>query len=221
VIKPETMLYRPSKGSDYIDIYRIDGAAVNGGQFYRSEGIDKRISFIENIYEDLKESYGLDKDVFQPTIVISIGKIFPEYESLSNYDNIFGGVRNSCNTEGLSAYMSHVKRMFDNYLFPALENYNDLKEIDKIFNFQAERPLETQISLLPPNSQFQRLIIARLVDNPLFDEIAKWEIKMYEKEIEEELQEHLILKRKKTLEAYKILYDRLKNMDPLKDTVLK
>ena len=221
VIKPETMLYRPSRGNEYVDIYRIDGAAVNGGQFYRSEGIDKKIVLVENIYEDLKEPFELNKSIFRPTIVISIGKIFTEYTELQNYDKIFKGVRNPCIPQGIKAYMEHVKNMFDNYLFPALENYNDLKEIDKIFNSSIEYPLDTLVSLLPPNCYFQRLIIARLVDNPLFNEIAEWEIKMYEKEIEEELQEHLILKRKKTLEAYKILYDRLKNMDPLKDTVLK
>jgi len=221
VIKPETMLYRPSRGNEYVDIYRIDGAAVNGGQFYRSECIDKKIVLVENIYEDLKEPFELNKSIFRPTIVISIGKIFPEYTELQNYDKIFKGVRIPCIPQGIKAYINHVAKMFEEHLLPALEKYNDLRQIDKIFNFQAERPLETPISLLPPNSPFQRLIIARLVDNPLFDQIAEWMIGRFENGIKTREEESDRELSRKHLEAYKILYDRLKNMDPLKDTLLK
>jgi hypothetical protein len=224
----EEFMYQNTK-VNYYDIICTITSNVKFGKFKKSASlfIARYIKIVEDIYQDLKAPYYLSDSPFIGTIRIWLYPLVNN-DFRSKYNPIGQkGYEFSASKRGLEHYIEFFKDAHENYLFPEINKYNDLKLIDGIINatVQFDSSNKLNMSMNQNNHKFQRLIIAKLCNNPIYEELYSYQIECWNRWFESgkdylTASEEQQMQWRKNYEAYTILYQRLKEVAPLQDTRL-
>ncbi len=211
--KTDNVLYRYNH--DFYEIIQSYGSQVDGmGFFYKTEGLSKRIKVIEDIWEDLKIKVGIEDRKNYKSIDVSIYQFYPDLEQHPNYSKIRKGFRAAITEDGIDEYISILKPIFENYLFPTSQKLNDIREIDKLVNPSVDSPYRGDV--------YRRIIIAKLANNPLYNEIVEYYRSNYKKGLENG--QNFTLEDSEKFSAQMSVFEeivsRLKNTAPMENPIL-
>ncbi|MFN3446536.1 MAG: hypothetical protein ACK44D_12410, partial [Bacteroidia bacterium] len=109
--------------------------------------------------------------------------------------------------------------ILENYLFPAVEKYLDLREIDKFINAEIKYQDYVQGFLGTEGTEFKRMIIAKLTGNPIYSELVityRGYYEWYQNKGKEKGSEFW----GNYPEVFEELFRRLENVNPLTNPVL-
>ncbi|MFN8417378.1 MAG: hypothetical protein U0U66_13685 [Cytophagaceae bacterium] len=221
----EQFMYQNIKMNNY-DIINIATSNVKFGKFKKSNlNIGRYIKIIEDIYQDLKAPYHLLDNPLIGTIRIWLHPLVNNDFRRKHHAISQDGYEFSASKRGLENYIEYIKDAYENYLFPEIDKYNDLKVIDGIINANVKWDTNNLLNMPYPNHRYQRLIIAKLCNNSLYEEIYLNQIHSWENWFETgesylTASEEQQMQWRKNYEAYTILYQRLKDVPPLQDTRL-
>ncbi len=190
------------------------------GLFFKSEYLEKRFDVVEDIWEDLQPSMEIHQLKNRGTIRLSMERCYPEVRFEPNYDKNRRGIGSEATLKGVKQYMEVVRVIIHDKMLPVLDKYSDLREIDKVVNFSLEFTQENSGFLGGDGSAFRRLIIAKLVGNPLYEDIYLYHKNLTENYIKS-LQGELDDFNKSRIGALHTVYERLKDVKPLENTVFR
>jgi hypothetical protein len=147
-------------------------------------------------------------------------KCYPEVLFEPFYDKNRRGIGSEATLKGVKQYMEVVRVIIHDKMLPVLDKYSDLREIDKVVNSSLELTQENSGFLGGDGSTIKRLVIAKLVGNPLFNEIYFYHKKLsddYLKSLSQEPNNFI----KNRIDALHTVYERLKDVKPLENTVFR
>lgn len=190
------------------------------GLFFKSEFVAKRFNVIEDIWEDLQPSMKIYQSKNRCTIHLSMEECYPEVRFEPFYDKNRRGIGSEATLKGVKQYMEVIRVILHEKMLPVLDKYSDLKEIDKVVNSSLEFTQENSGFLGGDGSAFKRLIIAKLVNNPLYEDIYLYHKTLtenYIKSVQGELDDF----NKSRIAALHTVYERLKDVKSLENTVFR
>ena len=109
----------------------------------------------------------------------------PNNEYYGNKDNIFNWHEPFTTEEGLREQVDKVIEYLENGGMAAFDKYQDLREVDKIFNNLDNMwdPIHSRIGYsLGGYDYLTRIIIAKLSGNPNYEKIVQWSFEWIERE---------------------------------------
>ncbi|MDR1200031.1 MAG: hypothetical protein LBL58_00170 [Tannerellaceae bacterium] len=166
----------------------------------------RRYQLIENIWQDLIDSFNLNlgKNV---TIFINRSKLDFDQGVLLHNNDIDNELIN---------YNNHFINEFETKIISILKKTEDIKWMDQVLNTDP-LDFETPCKYFTPDDLiFKKIIVARLANNPMFEEIYMTIKKMYEDYLKNNSNE----KYSNELNVLNILFERLKTIEPLKNPKL-
>ncbi|MCD4668611.1 MAG: hypothetical protein K8R44_08540, partial [Sulfurimonas sp.] len=177
---------------DFIDTISSSQIVTQGVPNNRFEvGIlaSSTIQKIENIWKDLYllilptlESNDL-KDVTPTTYSLKydkkvVSKRFP--------DNVrdTGWLHFTISDDGLAKYQEVIEFLIEKQLLPEIKKYRSISVLDRLVNTKVELEEDYDSILRETGFPFRRIILAKLNNNPLFEEICNYHRKAFPEYIE-------------------------------------
>ncbi|MDR1200030.1 MAG: hypothetical protein LBL58_00165 [Tannerellaceae bacterium] len=165
--------------------------------------ISKRYEKIENVWQDLIIKFDLN---LGDNMTIFINNL-----SLGLFDNILIN-RNSIDSDLLN-FRNQFIIVYENDILPILKQTEDIRWMDKILNSDL-LDFDNPCKYFPYRGLFfKKIIVARLANNPMFEEIYMTIKKMYEDYLKNNVNE----KYSNELNVLNVLFERLKTIEPLKN----
>lgn len=202
-----------------IDFITYTGVKTYQQFFYTMPSVSRYIKTVEDFWIDLANKINIQVNPYFQTLNFSPLIIKPEIIKEEDYDRVYYGYKAIANEEGVDNFMELAIDLMDNYLFPATQKYLDLREIDKFVNAEIKYGEYVQGFLGTTGTEFKRLIIAKLVGNPIYNNLVDFFRSSYDWHNEkgkEKGSEYL----GNYPEVFETLFERLKNVKPLANPIL-
>lgn len=215
----EALHFFRKEKKDYIDLITYTGLKTEEQFFYTKPMFSRYIKIVEDYWINLASKINVQIGNHFATIDLYPVTVKKEILDEPVYDRVYQGFKAESSNEGVRDFCKWSVSFFEEYLFPASQKYLDLKEIDKFVNAEVAYREGVQSFLGTDGTVFKRLVIAKLVGNPIYEEMVRTYRNGYEwylnkgKEKGGEYWGNYP-------EVFEELFNRLKDVKPLKNTVL-
>lgn len=170
----------------------------------------KRINQVEDIIKELSKKINISS-INEDDKTIAFG-----YETLNGI-NKQTTLPDMKTEEDLISCVETIKTFMRETAIPLLDRFNDLREIDKEIN--GDKPWETdwkQKFNLGGNFHEKRLIIAKLANNPNYDDLVKFEYNWHIEGLKGKYKEDF----EEGIRIHECLIEILKDVSPLYDSYI-
>jgi hypothetical protein len=215
----DTILYKYRK--QFYDFFSSSAVSVNDVHFYKQELIQKRILPVESVWEDLMESVRVVNMKNRPTITITTRYCFPDLVNQPYFDQNFNGIKGEATPEGVDLYISVFRSILIKHVLPAVEKYNDIREINKVAMESMTLTKPIQGFLGTQGSKFRRLIIAKLAGDGRFEELYDLEMQAEAEYLKTAEEDQSLAYFKNYPLVFREIYKRLQNIPPLENPILE
>lgn len=215
----ETPHYFRMETANRLDFITYPGIKVSNQYFYSIPTLSRYIKPVENYWIDLAPKIGIQIVPHSVTLYFHPAFVNPGIQNEEDYNELYHGYCGVADKEGVSNFFNLAEPLLSNHLFPVAKQYLDLKEIDKFVNTEVKFSPGVQGFLGTTGAVFRRLVIARLVGNPIYDEMVSTYRNGYDW-YRNKGKEPGLANWADYPEVYETLFDRLKDVEPLENTVL-
>lgn len=214
---PENELINYKKSYNWgFDEFTFTRIAFLGTHLEFGISIARRYSILEEIWQDYRELINLTNSNLSDTLYIFHGNASEEIKQKSYYD---GSLRFEISEKGLAEIPEAIEFVM-NKIFEKLDIFLDIKNVDKLINSELDPlPENNEIFWRDGGFMFKRMILAKLTGNNIYQEVCDFYKSRFIKILE-------ISKTpgKEYFSNYPIVfekvYEKLKNIQPLENTVL-
>ncbi|AEA42350.1 hypothetical protein [Fluviicola taffensis] len=183
--------------------------------------VHRRIDFVEKIWQEWSNLVNVNiedpNDI--TTLYITEKNAYPEIINEEYYDG-YGSFIFEISEKGLQTINEIVDNIFNEKIVFKLQELRDLKTVDKFINSDLDSPQNVnEIFNVDGAFMFKRMIFAKITGNGIYDDICKLFKSRFNKidEIAKTPGKEYFLNYPIVFEK---VYERLKNIEPLKNTVL-
>jgi hypothetical protein len=184
--------------------------------------VHRRIDLIEKIWQEWCSL--MNVNVVDPnditTLYVTEKNAYPEIVTQKYYDG-YGSFIFEISEKGLNEIKQVVDSVFNDKIILKLQELSDLAAIDKIINSDLDPPQNVnEIFNVDGGFMFKRMIFAKITGNKIYEEICDLYKSRFSK-----IEEIAKTPGKEYFLNYPIVfekvYERLKSVEPLKNTILR
>jgi hypothetical protein len=220
VLNPKGLVYN-KENEDFIRYDQSGYLRVNlylrrlGLKYDIGYSIFRRYELIEKHWIDNLVHLGLSnqkKETFC-TLCFGIDTMYVNnYDPLRSYNNV---IYIEPTYQGIDLYFENFKNEMENEIFPFLDRFNNINEMDQYLNKPFDAIKEKMNIFYHYGIEYRKMIIAKYAGNPEYDKICKAMFDFINQSIainESKYKGYLI--------AYNNVIESLKDIEPLKNPVL-
>jgi len=183
--------------------------------------IHRRINLVEEFWQEWSSllNVGVETPNDITTLYITEKNAYPEIVNEKYYDG-YGAFNFEISEDGLREIEDVVSFFFNQKIISKLTELRNLKSIDKLINSDLDPPQDIgEIFNVDGGFMFRRMAVAKLTGNSIYEKICELYKSRFSK-----ITEIAKMPDKEYFLNYPIVfekvYERLKNIEPLKNTVL-